>query len=312
MGIMRSHLAGNGTSIFSWDAGLVRDGCFFAGFLCASIDNDAPEFAVENREFKHADMDNVRNGIDTEDGIRLCLSALKEMNWAFSRSEEREETVRRIWDDKKKRKLEHHHAHHPLPTYDVDYHSQPQTSYPEPSSYSPFPSKWVHDVDAHSHLPLLLVERPILPPLNLLHHDSPRHLIDSAPSTAYSTDGTGSGWPSYTPPGTGTSGTSTSTGVSSGGSPVFANLGGSDIGGFKSDESNPFFNVTRDLDHFSFNVPVSSGVVVRDPDCSPRYSPTGFINPAVSGVFSVADARNEHDDMDGCPQFGESCTEFYH
>ncbi|KAJ6547066.1 hypothetical protein B0H19DRAFT_954207 [Mycena capillaripes] len=315
LGIMRSHLAGSGGNIFSWDAGLVRDGCFFAGFLCASIENDAPEFSVENREFKHADMDSVRNGLDTEEGIRLCLSALKEMNWAFSRSEEREETVRCIWEDKKKRKLEHRHAHHPLPTYDVDYNSQPQPPYPEPSSYSPFPSKWVQDVDAHAHLPLLLGERPILPPLNLLHHNSPpRHLIDSAPNTGYSVDGAGaSGWPSYTPPGTATSVTSTSTGVSSTGSPVFANLGGSDMGGFKSDnESSPFFSVTRDLDHFSFNVP---SVVVREPDCSPHYSPSGFMNP-VSGVFSVADsavlARNEHDDMDGCPQFGESCTEFYH
>lgn len=171
---MRSHLAANlnGLSIFSWDAGLVRDGCFFAGFLCASIDNDALEFAVENREFKHADMESIRNGLDTEEGIRLCLAVLKEMNWAFSKSEEREETVRRIWEDKKKRKLEHQQAHHPLSGYELDYHSQPQTPYPEASSsYSPFPSKWVHDVDAHTHLPMLLVERPILPPLNLLHHD---------------------------------------------------------------------------------------------------------------------------------------------
>lgn len=85
LGIMRSHLArsGSGPTIFSWDAGIVRDGCFFAGFLCASIDNDAPEFAVENREFKHADMESVRNGLDTEDGIRMCLSVLKEMSWAF-------------------------------------------------------------------------------------------------------------------------------------------------------------------------------------------------------------------------------------
>ncbi|KAJ7184264.1 hypothetical protein C8R46DRAFT_455587 [Mycena filopes] len=312
LGIMRSHLTRNGSrSIFAWDAGLVRDGCFFAGFLCASIDNDAAEFAVENREFKHADMDSVRSGLDTEDGTRLCLSVLQEMNWAFSRSEEREDTVRRIWEDKKKRKLEHQHGHHGLPpSYEVDYHSQPQTPYPEAaSSYSPFPSKWVHDVEQQhgTHLPpgLLLVERPILPPLNLVHHDSPpRHLIDSAPSTSYSTDGAGgSGWPSYTPPGTATSGTSTSTGVSSGGSPVFASLGG-DIAGFKSD-NEPFFHVTRDLDHFS----------IRDGECSPAYSPTGFLNP-VNTVFTVADpavlARNDHDDMDGCPQFGESCTEFYH
>ncbi|KAJ7470289.1 hypothetical protein FB451DRAFT_331660 [Mycena latifolia] len=319
LSIMRSHLMrngngnGNGAILFSWDAGLVRDGCFFAGFLCASIDNDASEFTVENREFKHADMESVRSGLDTEEGIRLCLAVLKEMSWAFSKSEEREETVRRIWEDKKKRKLEHQqHAHHALPPYELDYHSQSQTPYPEPSSYSPFPSKWVHDVDAHSQLPLMLGERPILPPLNLMHHNSPpQHLIDSAPSTGYSVDGAGaSGWPTYTPPGTATSGTSASTGVSSSGSPVFATIAGSDIGGFKSDnESSPFFHVTRDLDHLSFNPP---SVVVRDPDCSPHYSPSGFLNP----VFTVGDSavltRHEHDDMDACPQFGENCTEFYH
>ncbi|KAJ6618357.1 hypothetical protein B0H10DRAFT_2030566 [Mycena sp. CBHHK59/15] len=315
LGIMRSYRGRkvDGAGLFNWDAGLARDGCFFAGFLCASIDNDALEFTVENREYRHADMENVRSSLDTEDGVRLCLAVLKEMNWAFSKSEEREETVRRIWDDKKKRKLEHHA---PLPGYDLDYHAQPQAPYVESSSYSPFPSKWVHDVDAHTaHMPLLLVERPVLPPLNLIH-SPPRHIIDSAPSTSYSTDGTGgSGWPSYTPPGTATSGTSTSTGtgVSSGGSPVFPSLGGAELAGFKTDnESNPFFHVTRDLDHFSFNAPIPQGVVVRDPDCS-HYSPSSFLNP---GVFTVADsavlARHDHDDMDGCPQFGENCTEFYH
>ncbi|KAF7353620.1 Zn(2)-C6 fungal-type domain-containing protein [Mycena venus] len=304
LGIIRSHLAGSGGNIFTWDAGLVRDGCFFAGFLCASIDNDAPEFAVENREFKHADMDSVRNGLDTEEGIRLCLSAMQEINWAFSRSEEREETVRRIWEDKKKRRLDpHHHAGLTGP-YDDYHHSQSQTSYSEPppplgaTPYPSFPSKWAQDVEAHGHLPLLLIDRPVLPPLTLLSHNSPpRHIIDSRPSTGYSVDGAG--------------------GHGRRGSPVFANFGGGSgapdvIGGLKSpDNENPFFNVTRDLDHFSFN---PSSVVVRDADCSPHYSPSGFLNPA-NTVFSVDSgvlARNEQDDMDGCPQFGESCTEFYH
>ncbi|KAJ7468057.1 hypothetical protein FB451DRAFT_1560569 [Mycena latifolia] len=135
--IIRSHLVRNGNRaiLFSWDAGLVRDGCFFAGFLCASIDNDAPEFVVENREFKHADMGSVRSELDAEEGVQLCFSALREMSWAFSRSEEREETVRRIWEDKRKRKLEHRHAHHAPAPYDLDSHSQSRTTYPEPSSF---------------------------------------------------------------------------------------------------------------------------------------------------------------------------------
>ncbi|KAK7023961.1 Zn(2)-C6 fungal-type domain-containing protein [Favolaschia claudopus] len=318
--ILRSHLAGSEGNIFTWDAGLVRDGCFFAGFLCASIDSDAPEFAVENREFKHADMEGVRMQLDIEEGVRLCLSALQEINWAFSRSEEREDTVRRIWEDKKSRVIEMHHQGLQAP-YDVDYHTQSHSPYPEPPppppAYPQFTPKWVHDVDAHTvHLPLLL-DRPVLPPLNLVHHDSPpRHFIDSAPSTGYSVDGSGaSGWPTYTPPGTATSGTSASTGVSSNGSPVFASLGGGPdtIGGFKSpdSENNPFFNVTRDLDHFSFNAP---NVVVRESDCPSHYSPTNFLNP-VNTVFSVESgvlARNEQEDLEGCARFGEGCAEFYH
>ncbi|CAK5279459.1 unnamed protein product [Mycena citricolor] len=307
LGIMRSFLGRPECSIFAWDAGLVRDGCFFAGFLCACLENDAAEFAVENRELNHADMEGVRNALDADEGIRLCLAVLKEMGWAFSKSEEREDTVRRIWDDKKKRKLEQQHAvQHSLPPYELEYHSPP-TTYHE-GSFSPFPPKWVGEVAT---MPLLLGERPILPPLVLMQHDSPpRQLIDSAPSTGYSVDGTGaSGWPTYTPPGTANSGTSTSTGVSSGGSPVFPNLGGPDIMAFKteSETNNPFFHVTRDLDHLSFNAPT---VVVRDPtECPPpHYSPSGFIN-------SVNSVYQEHDDMDhsAAAFTTENCAgEFYH
>ncbi|KAJ7074266.1 hypothetical protein C8F01DRAFT_1272899 [Mycena amicta] len=270
LSLMRSHFARSNASIFTWDAGLVRDGCFFAGFLCATIDNDAPEF----------------------------VAVLKEMVWAFSKSEEREDTVRRIWEDKKKRKLEQHHG---LAGYDIDYHASTSSRYSAPSAYSSLTPKWVSDVDAHNAAHLLLGDRPILAPL------SPRSgPLDSAPSTGYSVDGSGargSGWPSYTPPGTATSGTSTSTGVSSRGSPVFANIGAAaEIAQFKTEaDTNPFFHVTRDLDHFSFNAPIT----VRDgTECSPHYSPTGFLNP-VSGVFdSGVLTQHEHDDMDGCPQFG--------
>ncbi|KAJ7443856.1 hypothetical protein FB451DRAFT_1149544 [Mycena latifolia] len=191
LGIMRSHLTGDGMILFNLDAGLVRDGCFFAGFLCASIDNDAAEFAVENQEFRRADMDGVRSELDLEEGMRLCLSALKEMNWVFSRSRERSETVWRVWEDKQARKLERQGAHHsPFPSYDMEYHSQLPTTYPEPS-YSPFPSN-----PAHSHLPLPLLDRTLLPPLNFMLRDSPSpHDLCSAPSTTQIRDSaSGSGW----------------------------------------------------------------------------------------------------------------------
>lgn len=68
--IVRRHL---GTSFFRYDASLVRDGCFFAGLLLAGD-----------------------SGTDEE--INTCLQALREMRWAFSKSEEREHTLNMVWE----------------------------------------------------------------------------------------------------------------------------------------------------------------------------------------------------------------------
>lgn len=54
----------------------MRDGCFFAGFLLAG------------------------EGGSDED-VQTCLQALREMRWAFSKGEEREKTVRMIWESRK-------------------------------------------------------------------------------------------------------------------------------------------------------------------------------------------------------------------
>ncbi|KAH9951307.1 hypothetical protein B0H21DRAFT_276431 [Amylocystis lapponica] len=64
-----------GTPLFQYDASLLRDGTFFAGFLLAG--------ESENRE-----------------DIEACLHALGEMRWAFSKSEEREQTVRMVWESR--------------------------------------------------------------------------------------------------------------------------------------------------------------------------------------------------------------------
>ncbi|TDL27284.1 hypothetical protein BD410DRAFT_762036 [Rickenella mellea] len=68
--LVRRHL---GTSFFEYDASLVRDGCFFAGFLLAGESG-------------------------TEEEVKICLQALREMRWAFSKSEEREHTLKMVWD----------------------------------------------------------------------------------------------------------------------------------------------------------------------------------------------------------------------
>jgi len=71
--IIRQHL---GTPFFEYDASLARDGCFFAGFLLAG------------------------EGGSDED-VQTCLQALRQMRWAFSKGEEREKTVRMIWESRK-------------------------------------------------------------------------------------------------------------------------------------------------------------------------------------------------------------------
>jgi hypothetical protein len=71
--IIRQHL---GTPFFEFDASLVRDGCFFAGFLLAG------------------------EGGSDED-VQTCLQALRQMRWAFSKGEEREKTIRMVWESRK-------------------------------------------------------------------------------------------------------------------------------------------------------------------------------------------------------------------
>lgn len=61
-----------GSAFFQYDASLVRDGCFFAAFLLASESG-------------------------TNDEIEVCIQALQEMRWLYSRSEERVQTVRMVW-----------------------------------------------------------------------------------------------------------------------------------------------------------------------------------------------------------------------
>jgi len=71
--IIKQHL---GTSFFQYDAFQIRDGVFFAGLLLAN------------------------DGIGSMEDINLCVSALREMRWAYSKSEEREQSIRMVWQAK--------------------------------------------------------------------------------------------------------------------------------------------------------------------------------------------------------------------
>lgn len=72
VGIIRPHL---GTDFFRFDASLVRDGCFFAGVLLAG-------------------------STGSEQEVNTCLQALRDMRWAFSKSEEREHTLKMVWEQR--------------------------------------------------------------------------------------------------------------------------------------------------------------------------------------------------------------------
>ncbi|KAG5645911.1 hypothetical protein DXG03_005058 [Asterophora parasitica] len=292
--------------LFKWDAGLVRDGCFFAGFLAASIEGDS-------LEMKSDDCDDARgrNCLSTEEGVALCLTALAEMKWAFSRSEEREETVRMIWEN---RKVGRNTGRYSLSGSDFGRLASTgryqDLAYGKPMSLPPYTS--------HGYLMMPSNDRPLLPPLR-----SPRR-AESAPSTAYSTTGHGAnGWPSYTPPGTATSvATSAGTGVSRG-SPLFSAL--AVTMSYKSDHEPFSYQVPQDMDQFSFHAPVGPGLNdtstmsahyhhQEPPSSAHSIHSTASSTYLDQGVFgeSVSSIVHSGGDVQNCPQFGDDCSGYYH
>jgi hypothetical protein len=256
------------TGLFKWDTGLVRDGCFFAAFLSASVDSEQlidyathesslPQFGrmhfkQEPSErpgtgFGPGGVEIVRPGLlpilDAEEGTRICMAAIAEMRWAFSKSEEREEAIRIMWEENKLKKQ--HQGQHQQPHFRSSHHSIP--SLPELDLRYP-PHEPTSSYVLHGH-------QPTLSPL-VLTSPTTHSASHSAPPTACSTDGSGAnGWPSYTPPGTASSGTGTS--LSTRGSPVFGASMAAISGSFKGDADDAFYHVggVSDLGQFSFNVP---------------------------------------------------------
>ncbi|KAF8894459.1 hypothetical protein BD779DRAFT_1501136 [Infundibulicybe gibba] len=303
--IIKVNLAGGGADaggLFRWDAGIIRDGCFFAGFLAASSDGDMIDY--EEGDNYHSDGA-ARFG--TEEAVGLCLEALGEMRWAYSKSEERAETIRMVWENRKNRRQGHYTSRaigHDSYRYSARL--------PDHQTQHVYGGKSIHHINPHHILGIPgLNERPHLPPLSL---SRPSTHPGSAPNTACSIDSHGvSGWPSYTPPGTGTSVTTTSTGtgLSARGSPIFPNL----TNPFKTDDS--FYHVGNDLDQFTFNVPATSSIpndtmansYHRGSQPIHGASPSGYLD---SGVFTSPVIIGQGDDLTGCPQFGEDCTGFSH
>ncbi|KAI0079977.1 hypothetical protein K474DRAFT_438548 [Panus rudis PR-1116 ss-1] len=133
-----------GTSFFQFDAALVRDGCFFAGFLLAGE-------------------------LGTQSDVDVCLQALGEMRWVFSKSEERMHTVRMVWESRVARTRAQGHSDPSSPIRDpLDHASTEAFSYTrgEPSRNSLG-----------------------IPPLTVLTLPSLSGIPSSGPNTGYSEDG---------------------------------------------------------------------------------------------------------------------------
>lgn len=308
---------GSDAGLFRYDTGLVRDGCFFAAYLAASMETDLLNVPSDEKHYnKLTSKDDISVSLTAEESVSICLTALSSMQWAFSRSEEREETVRMVWENRKLIRQENHFESH-RPTFHAEY-APPNVHHVQAAAYEP---RSLQHVDLHAP-PLstsAIYDRPSLPPLTLF--DSNRR-PESAPATACTIDSAGgSGWPSYTPPGTGST-TSTGTGMSTRDSPIFNSLAS-----YKGHPNDTFYHATGDLEQFSFNAPLSNPLVRDSPDLSTlpvythRSSPvdaqalrdlpsTHYLS---SGIYTGTHVLGHvESDFNGCPQFGENCSGAYH
>lgn len=82
-----------GSPFHLFDAALVRNGCFFAAFVLAGESG-------------------------SREDVETCLQALREMRWAFSKSEEREQTVRMVWESRLSQPRSHSQSMPPSPADD--------------------------------------------------------------------------------------------------------------------------------------------------------------------------------------------------
>jgi len=313
-----------------WDGGLIRDGCFYAGYLAATYDSDF--LSMPSQE---ATQEDSGVHLPVEEAVAVCLEALAAMRWAYSRSDEREETIRSVWEEHKVIGLEQDPSA-TVSFFDLEY-SRPFSNTPPTNSIGLSLSN-----NNNNHL-----SHNLLRPLTIL----PQRAVHSAPNTACSTDGRGlNGWPSYTPPGTATSiaTTSTSTALSStsgGYSPIFANMPPP----FKTTAAGAedlYYPATSgtDIDQFSYNVPLSGSLCDNEvtatgtttlgrvsssyslrhdsagtPSEMQHHHPLGTANsnPPV-GYMSSSSTSNFHatgqsilNEFQSCPQFGENCGPYH-
>lgn len=324
LGIIKHHLScdiSDSAGLFKWDAGLVRDGCYYAGFLCANMDtssileNSHPQLKQEadarmdgslSAEPVHSSYMPV---YDSEEGVRLCLAALSEMRWAFSKSEELRENLRIVWEGGKLRQRT------------VQAFSQPHTPLSEQHNMQEIDMRF-SETGTQQHTPSFVdVYGPAgkmgsasiqhLPPLNVTNLATSH----SAPPTAYSTDSSAGahGWPSYTPPGTSTSTSGTSTTGTGMRSPVFSSLVSVPASGIKS-EGMLYGHHPAEMEPFNFSPPGTGPAVVggdvnvmvgyHHGPHSARTVSNGFMDYAPTGPAALSQAEGI--------DFGDDASGYYH
>ena len=236
MRIIRYHLLKNASddelNPLRWDTGLVRDGCFSAGLLCVSLYKDVP--CLDAHEVKVEENDDC---ITPEEGVNLCLSALTEMRWVFSKSDERIELIRSALKNAKENRPLKCPPQSPSTLQAMDLAIDRSRSIP-------YSDKSMHLIDIEA-MTNSRERRPSLP-LSIVTTATHRQ-VESAPNTAYILGGPGADeWPTYTPP-------TTSSTLDINRSPAVHSV--ASPGSYKSSrEDSIFYYVPEALDHFSYPV----------------------------------------------------------
>jgi len=261
--------SGESTELFKWDAGLVGDGCFFAGFLAAGGEHEFASSTVDHDGFV-ADCgfivepgEGLGMGMEPEEGVNVCLRALSEMRWAFAKGEEREQTIRMVWEMRGRHGLmKEFQTHDPLADMQGGGGYRAQSLHQNQHQLQHHHHQHAHqDFNNTLHHALARsnggIDRPMLPPLTLTLSPLQTHtLLDtsgsgpgSTPHTA-GTDSSASGWPVYSPPGTGTSGCSgASGGIGTGpGSGGEGGGGGSPGSGYGAAQQHHVFQKSEEIE----------------------------------------------------------------
>lgn len=290
--ILKRQLATPSSTFFTYDTGLVKDGCFFAGFMLAQ-----------------ADLQDSLPVVDVQESIQIVQRALASMKWIFSNNEERLQTVSNLWESRRMRDAEREN------TYRSTLQNQPPASPVE--RRSPFAASQVapptmhniaHPIGAQSlPVPPTMSQRPHLAPLSL----TPAALqVHSAPNTASTDNGS---WHSYSPPSTSHT-VSSSPSMSNDSPPESATLPN-----FPA-SSQPFQN-----EAFYHNAPNASSFLYADSACgvdadiSMSYAlqqsmpifpdqQSSFMEPEIFVGGSVMNSPTDG----SCPHFGDACHCYYH